>query len=96
MNGLLSIRGIPLHIVAFPIVNQVDDQYLDMDRDYVLYPQKRIKEIAERYGLRFHDLTEAIYNGGGTILYRDFLHLKREGNDIVALELTKFLESHLP
>ena len=39
----------------------------------------------------FLDLTEALYKAGGPRLFKDFLHLSPEGNDIVAREITGFL-----
>lgn len=95
MRELLASRGVPLIVVVFPIANQVDAQYLDLDREYVLYPQKRIIAICGQLGLPYLDLTAAIQNAGGAELYRDFLHLNGRGNDVVAAELSRYLEGVL-
>jgi lysophospholipase L1-like esterase len=78
-------------IVVFPISNQVDNRFLKIDREYVLFPQKRIGEICKSYGIPFLDLTEALYKGGGPRLFKGFLHLSPEGNDIAARKITDFL-----
>ena len=61
----LSDRNIPLIIAIFPVNDQVDDEYLNRDRDYVLYPQRRIKQICEKYDIPYIDLTIALYQAGG-------------------------------
>ena len=95
MYQQLSDKDIPLIIVIFPVSDQVDDEYLNRDRDYVLYPQSRIKAIGEKYDIPYLDLTDALYQGGGRKLFADYLHLKKEANDIVAAELTKYLSDNL-
>lgn len=94
MHQQLSQRSIPLVIAIFPVSDQVDDKYLSRDRDYVLYPQSRIKLISEMYGIPYIDLTDALYQGGGRKLFSDYLHLKPEGNDIVATEFTRYLSDN--
>lgn len=96
MQKKLSDRGVPLLMAIFPVSDQVDDEYLARDRDYVLYPQSRIKKIADKLGIPYMDLTEALYQGGGKKLFSDYLHLRVEGNDIVAHELTKYLSLKIP
>ena len=95
MHQQLGDRGIRLVIAIFPVSDQVGDEYLGYDRDYVLYPQRRIKEISERYSIPYLDFTDAIYNGGGKKLFSDYLHLTKEGNDIVAAEYTKYISGNL-
>jgi len=96
MRQQLSDRNIPLIIAIFPVRDQVDDEYLNKDRDYVLYPQRRIKQICEKYDIPYMDLTFALYQGGGRALFADYLHLKKEGNDIVAVEFKQYLADYLP
>ena len=91
MLSLLGEKDIKLMIVVFPISNQVDNRFLKIDREYVLFPQKKIGEMCKSYGIPFLDLTEALYRGGGPRLFKDFLHLSPEGNDIAAREITGFL-----
>jgi len=96
MQLQLSDRDIPLMIVIFPISDQVNDKYLNLDKDYVLYPQSRIKEISEKYNIPYMDLTKALDQGGGGTLFSDYIHLNGKGNDIVATELTQYLSDNLP
>ena len=76
-------------------ISKVNDKYLQLNGDYVLFPQKKIKEICSRYGIPFLDLTAAIYKNGGTKLFADYLHLNSRGNDVVAREITRYLSSEL-
>lgn len=94
MQALLSKRNIGFAITIFPVSNQVDDVYLRMDRDYVLYPQKRIKAICSDYQISCLDLSEPLHRGGGTSLYEDYLHLNVRGNDVVATEVSNYLTAN--
>lgn len=96
MQGLLKERNIQLKMVIFPIADQVDDKYLNIDRDYVLYPQQRIKSICNDYRIPFLDLTETLYRHGGAELYLDGIHLSGKGNDVVASEVTRYLIGTAP
>lgn len=92
MRQLLAEKHISLMVVIFPIADQLDDKYLNIDRDYVLYPQKRIKSICTDNSIPFLDLTPALYKGGGPAISRDGIHYNGKGNDIVAAEVTSFLK----
>ena len=91
MTEILRARSIPLIVVIFPICDQVNDEYLSLDRDYLLYPQTRIAGICADNGVPVLDLTASLHTGGGVALYRDALHLNGLGNDIVADQITRFL-----
>ncbi len=90
MAGLLSTRHIPLLLVIFPVRDQVEEEVLAKDRAFVLYPQERIKEICRRHAIGYFDLTGPLQRGGGR-LFSDYLHLQREGNDVVGAELANYL-----
>jgi len=90
-KDLLEERKIKLILVMYPMRDQVDDRYLEIDADYVLYPQKRVKEICSAYDIHYFDLTIAIHSNGGIQLYRDYLHFNEKGNDIVAAVITDYL-----
>jgi lysophospholipase L1-like esterase len=92
---LLRQQGVPLVVLVFPISDQVNDEYRKLDQAFVLYPQRKIFEICEEYAIPMLDLTEAIYREGGVILFRDYLHLNGQGNDVVANELQKYLADTL-
>jgi hypothetical protein len=67
-----------------------------IDESYVLYPQYRIREICGDYGIPILDLTETLYRNGGTTLFKDYLHLNGEGNNLVAAALESYLADNLP
>ena len=95
MQSLLAARSVPLAVVVFPISDQIKDQYLDIDRERVLYPQRRIREICDAFKIHRLDLTNSIYRNGGIELFRDYLHLNARGNNLVADELEKFFVKNL-
>lgn len=91
MQALLAERMTPLTVLVFPVSDQVNDQYRRLDLEYVLYPQARIREICAAYRIPTLDLTDLIHKHGGTKLFRDYLHLNGEGNDVVARSLESYL-----
>jgi lysophospholipase L1-like esterase len=95
MQALLTERAISLVVLVFPVSDQVNDQYRKLDETYVLYPQGKIHEICDAYGIPRLDLTESIYRSGGVILFEDYLHLNAKGNDIVTDEIEKYLVDKL-
>jgi lysophospholipase L1-like esterase len=94
MRDLLARQSRKLAIVVFPVVEQVDDTYRALDLDHVLYPQRRIAAICAALAVPCLDLTESIHAAGGKELYRDYVHLNRKGNDVVAAEITRFLRTN--
>lgn len=92
LNQLLNARGIRLVVVAFPVVDQVNVRWLKLDRDYVLFPQRKLSSICDRHGIQLLDLTDALHQGG-TNLFKDYVHLTPEGNDLVGEQITRFLLS---
>jgi hypothetical protein len=82
-------------IMVFPVRDQTDDQYRALDEPYVLYPQRKIRGICDELAIPMLDLTEPLHSTGGKALFRDDVHLKGRGNDIVLDELEKFLVSQL-
>ncbi|MEI8350390.1 MAG: GDSL-type esterase/lipase family protein [Candidatus Omnitrophota bacterium] len=95
MNGQLKSRNIPFLIVIFPVREQVDNNMLKANYDYVLYPQKRIIEICKKNNILFVDLTKQLYENGSTKLFNDYFHLNEVGNDVVAQVLTEYLKKYL-
>lgn len=91
VQGLLEARGVALHMIVFPVSDQVNPRYLARDEPYVLYPQTRIREIAETLHIPTLDLTDALRANGDTTLYKDYLHLNALGNDVVARALEPYL-----
>ena len=95
MNELLKKNAVKFIIISFPLSEQVNDENLKLNKDYVLYPQKRLRNLCNNYKIPFLDLTDAIYRNGGTSLFNDYLHLNPSGNDVVAHEVTDYLYSFL-
>jgi lysophospholipase L1-like esterase len=95
MKALVAERGIRLAVVVFPVSEQVDDQYRRLDEAYVLYPQRRIRQICDDLEIPTLDLTETIHGKGATTLFRDYLHLTRKGNDVITDELERYLSDNL-
>ena len=79
----------------FPISDQVDDAYLSLDREYVLFPQTQVQQMARELALPLHDMTPTLHQQGGRSLYTDYLHLTGTGNDFVASELGDFVAALL-
>jgi lysophospholipase L1-like esterase len=95
MRTLLREKGVSLVVLVFPVSDQVNERYRKLDEAYVLYPQRKIREICDDYGIPMLDLTEVFYREGGITLFRDYLHLNAKGNDVVANELEKYLMDKL-
>ncbi len=91
MQKLLKNRGIPFGIMVYPVIDQVNDRYRRINKQYVLYPQGMIRKICSDYGIPELDLTNALYKNGGTTLFRDYLHLNKKGNDVVTDKVERFL-----
>lgn len=89
MRELLRRRGVRLLVVAFPVYDQVDANYLTLDENYVLSPQRNMGRICAEREIPFLDLTESLYKSGGTALFRDYSHLTGAGNDVVADVLSR-------
>ena len=96
MHSLLQAKGISLVVLVFPVMDQVNESYRKADEAYVLYPQYRIREICDDYGIPILDLTETLYSNGGRTLFKDYLHLNGEGNNLVAAALESYLADNLP
>lgn len=94
MQSLAASKGIKFMVLIFPVSDQVNDEYRNQNLDYVLYPQARVKRILGELGVPYLDLTDTIYENGGTALYEDYLHLNAQGNDILAGVLTDYFKAH--
>jgi lysophospholipase L1-like esterase len=91
MKSLLEARNIEFCLVIYPVSDQTDLGYLEIDRDYVLYPQKMIKSICQDFQINFLYLTKHLEGEGGRSFFKDYFHMNKQGNDIVAREVTKLL-----
>lgn len=96
MAKMLDARGIALAFMVFPVSEQFVHSDPAVDREYLLFPQREVARICREIGVPCLDLTDAIGQAGGETLYRDYLHLAPEGNDIVARRLPRFLRQSFP
>ncbi len=78
-----------LAILVFPFGEQLRPDYLERDVDYVLKPQRKMQEIAERLQIPILDFFET-FRKHGEYLY-DGIHLSEEALPLVAEEVYRFL-----
>lgn len=95
MKEILTKRNVGFAVIVFPVSEQMDDEKLRKNKEYMLFPQRKIQEICDKYEIPVLDLTGALSQGGGKTLFSDYLHLTGAGNDIVAKELGSYLEGYL-
>src|SRR5262249_43071833 len=91
MAAILKTEGVPLKVVIFPVVDQMNDQYRKMNEAYVLYPQAQIKRICDDLNIPYFDLTNTLYKHRGASLFADYLHTNERGNALITDELTRYL-----
>jgi lysophospholipase L1-like esterase len=82
-------HGFPLFMVSFPLAVQYDPDYLARDREYVLKPQRKLREICERLRIPFYDIYADL---GPRDFINDGLHLTADGRRIAGERIAAFLE----
>lgn len=82
-------RSFSVFVVAFPLAVQYDAEYLAKDRDYVLKPQRKLREICARLGLPFYDLYPDL---AAPHFIDDGLHLTAEGRRLAGRAIAGFLQ----
>jgi lysophospholipase L1-like esterase len=82
-------RGFRAFLVAFPLAVQYDPSYLARDRDYVLKPQRKLRQICERLKIPFYDIYPDL--GAGDFV-GDGLHLTPRGRRVAGQKIAAFLE----
>lgn len=90
----VALDGARLVIVVLPLAYQ-------MDAEYPFLPQSQFARYCEEHSLMCLDLLPAFRERGGEALflgerlgYIDIWHLSERGHDVVAAELSAFLERH--
>jgi len=93
MKDILSNSGSKLAIIVFPIEAQFNESYLSEDYDYVLKPQRSLKDLCDRYDVPCLDLFQSFYDRQkqGVDLFRDSLHLSEDGHRFAGEEILEFL-----
>ena len=86
-------RSFKMFVVVVPVASQYESSYLARDRDYVLKPQRKLKEICERLDIPFYDLYPDL---NADLFIDDGIHLTKEGRQIVGKRVAAFFaDSHL-
>ncbi len=88
MRNVGRQNRISVFVVGVPLAVQYRADYLARDRDYVLKPQAKLREICETLGISFYDL----YPEMNTELFaQDGTHLNRRGRELVGHRIASFL-----
>jgi lysophospholipase L1-like esterase len=83
-------HGFRVFLVAFPFGDQLREDYLKRDYQYVIKPQRRLKTICEKLNIAFLDLFNEF--DLEKHLLDDNIHLTRQGRDMVAEKIAIFLK----
>ena len=81
-------KNFPVFLVVFPVAEQYQQDYLARDRDYVLKPQRKLREICGRLGIPFYDLYPEL---NPSLIGPDAIHLTKEGRARAGSLITRFL-----
>lgn len=87
MQQIAGARGIPILMTVAPPKIQYAAKYLEMDKQFLLSPQRRLREICARLGIPFYDL----YPDLNAERFRDSIHFDKQGRQIVGERLALFL-----
>lgn len=83
----------PVFIALFPLGVQYDAGYLARNKEYVLKPQRKLKEICDRLSIPFYDLYPHLR---ADLFDKDGIHLTPEGRRSVGRRIADFVEqAHL-
>ena len=81
-------HGFPVFVVAFPLAAQYTPDYLAKDREYVLKPQAKLREICERLEIPYYDIYPELE---ARDFSNDGLHLNAEGRVRAGRAVSEFL-----
>jgi len=81
-------NGFSVFLVLVPIAAQYNTEYLARDRDYVLKPQRKLREICQGLGIPFLDLYPELDRNS---FVSDGAHLGKEGRRQVGRRIATFL-----
>ena len=81
-------HNFPVYLVAFPIATQYQQDYLARDRDHVLKPQRKLKEICTRLGIPFYDIYPDL---DASLFIEDAIHLTKPGRERAGQLIARFL-----
>jgi len=89
MRALGDEHGFRVFLVMFPFGEQLRQDYLARDRDYVLKPQRKLRGICERLELDCLDLFDTLTRERD--LDPDLIHLTQAGRERTAERIESFL-----
>lgn len=89
MRDLGSKNGFGLFVVVFPFGDQYREEYLARDREYVMKPQRMLREICKRLNVPYLDLYDSL---APVHLDEDRVHLTKSGRVQAADAMASFLE----
>jgi lysophospholipase L1-like esterase len=89
MTALGAKHGFRVFLVAIPFGDQLRSDYVARNRDYVMYPQRKLAEITRRLDIPYLDLYPVLD------LARDFdpdrVHLSKSGRALAGERIAQFL-----
>ena len=83
-------KNFAVFLAVFPVATQYQQDYLTRDRDYVLKPQRKLKEICARLGIPYYDLYPDL---NASLFDSEALHLTKEGRARAGQLIAEFLVS---
>ena len=96
LRRVLLGQNAKLAVVAVPYEPQFLYRSRTKDFDYVVKPQRKLKELCERYRVPYADLFSAFaaeYDAERS-LYKDGVHLNEQGHRLAGREMLGFLSEH--
>jgi len=71
-------KNFSVFLVVFPVATQYQPDYLARDRDHVLKPQRKLKEICGRLSIHYYDLFPDL---DASVFTADAVHLTKQGRE---------------
>ena len=94
MKHLTTQMQSRLAILVFPYEPQLEEYDRGRETEYVLKPQRRINALCEKYDVPCLDVFPAFYKRNSVKLFRDGIHLTREGHQLTASLIDTFLHEN--
>jgi hypothetical protein len=88
----LESRNIRFYVIVYPLRVQVNRRALQLDREQVLRPQRRLRSFLAGLGVPSIDAQPVLQDHGGVKLFSDHLHLTPQGNEVLGEFLKGFLQ----
>ena len=96
LKDVVGEGGGRLAVVMAPYAPQLNPRVVERDREYVLSPQERMREICARTDVPLLDLYPAFAGAADQRLFVDPVHFSQEGHDVAAAALAPFLDELIP